>query len=181
MAATRLGIVTVSLLACAIGGAQTATTVLECAADASLAVDTRQLDGGSARLAMGKNRFVLFRFRPEAAGNWAITKASILIRVREGTAPKTVRAGYWVGPWTEQDTRLGEPRSPVGTQPSQIEPAAGGWIVIPLPPRVVEDTLRSSGRSFLLRPDKEDSGIEFDSRESPLYAPRLVVEGEARR
>jgi hypothetical protein len=130
-----------------------ATAFAECVDDAPLG---RSIPGPvppAVDLAAGAS----FLFRVEPVKTWRIDKAVLLLHVASGPIPATLDFG--------------------GGRATRPEDKGDGWIAARVPTAVIRKMIGEPGARLTVRLPRSTAKIHL--RESPSFAPYLVIEGAA--
>jgi len=150
-------------------GARAERAVLECISDTWIARGAAASHGRDRVLSVRPGSAALLEFRTAAIAGWKVAGATLLLHVKEGTAPDRLRVAAIAATWGEG--RAGWSAAPAGRRVA-VRPYGEGWIALELKPAEV------TGRGLRISPAGR-TPVGFDSRESVGYAPYLLVEGAA--
>jgi hypothetical protein len=143
--------------------------LLECTADTAVDLAQETASGKGRELAAGgKSRAVLLDFRTAVIEGWTVEKATLLLHIAEGAAPRKLELAAAPFPWSESETA--PPRTVPRFRAAAVRETKMGWIEVDLG----ADLLR--GHGLMIRvPGKARTA--FHARETVQYSPYLIVEG----
>jgi hypothetical protein len=128
-----------------------ATAIAECVDDAPLDRAAGVRTPASVRLSSGAS----FIFRVEPARSWRLDKATLLLHVAAGPLPASIDFG--------------------SGKPVTIEDKQNGWIAVNVPLALLQKLVAEPRTRLTVRSAK--STAEIHLRESPAFAPYLIIEG----
>ena len=161
-----LRVVLLLLAAC---GIRAETAILECTSDnwADLRGRLEASRGRAQELPVDRDGRLLLAFRFAVIQGWRVDKATLLLHIADGRAPRPFRVAA-APPWPGEETSL-PPISPgEGVKTNEEQQ---GWIKLELPQALIR--LAVHGRSDGLAIWLDSGAIRVHTRESISYAPYL--------
>jgi hypothetical protein len=143
--------------------------VLECTADTWVARDDPTPHGHDRDLRLPRRGGVLLDFRTAAIEGWRITKATLLLHLRQDAAPRRVSIAAMPATWSESQA-IWKMLPHLRGRVHEVRHYGEGWVSIELAPQEV------NGHGIYLTTAGE-AWLRFDARESVSYAPYLLIEG----
>ena len=143
--------------------------VLECIADTWSAPRDATPHGRDTELRLPQGGAILLQFRTAAVSGWRVEKATLLLHLTAGRAPRRLRVAALSAPFREaSDAGADLPR--LRGRRHSVRPYGEGFVAIDL------DAGEAAGAAIALF-GATPPGARFDSRETVGHAPYLLVEG----